>query len=145
MTDPGALLSPYARSLGITLAHQDAAATDLVLCVDFDQSVEGRPGHLHGGAISGLLETTGYAQLTHALAHAGREGRLKPINLTVQFLTGGKRQTSYAAARITKLGRRTANLVVEAWQDDRSRPIASAVMNVMIVPPLSDSTTAASD
>ncbi|HBK16827.1 MAG TPA: PaaI family thioesterase, partial [Erythrobacter sp.] len=38
---------------------------------------------------------------------------------------------------ITKLGRRSANLTVEAWQDDRSRPIATAVMNVLMAEPAS--------
>ena len=38
----------------------------------------------------------------------------------------------FAKARITKLGRRSANVTVEAWQDQRERPRASAVMNVMI-------------
>ena len=56
----------------------------------------------------------------------------KPINITVEFLASGKPRPTFAKGRITKLGRRTANLVVEAWQDQRDRPIASAVMNVMI-------------
>jgi acyl-coenzyme A thioesterase PaaI-like protein len=36
-------------------------------------------------------------------------------------------------ARINKLGRRNANLTVEAWQSDRSRPVATAVMNILMV------------
>jgi len=55
----------------------------------------------------------------------------------VQYLAAGKSRTSYAAGRITKLGRRSANLTVEAWQDDRSRPIATAVMNVLMAEPAS--------
>ena len=42
---------------------------------------------------------------------------------------------SFAKGRVTKLGRRSANLTVEAWQDDRSRPIATAVMNVLMAEP----------
>ena len=103
-----------------------------MLRVQFADAVQGRPGALHGGAISGLLETAGYALLRSALAEARREGAMKPINLTVQFLASGKTRTTFAKARIVKLGRRTANLSVEAWQDDPARPIASAVMNVMV-------------
>ncbi len=55
-----------------------------------------------------------------------------PINITVQFMRAGNEKRSFARARIVKLGRRTANLSVEAWQDDPLKPIASAVMNVMI-------------
>ena len=107
-----ALLTPYARSLGISLDRWDGEAP--VLRVDFSEAVLGRPGALHGGAISGLLETAGYGVLRAALARSGREAGFVPINITV------------------KLGRRTANLSVEAWQDDPLKPIASAVMNVMI-------------
>ncbi|HCI61003.1 MAG TPA: PaaI family thioesterase, partial [Erythrobacter sp.] len=85
----------------------------------------------------GLLETAGYAVLRAELARQQRAAILKPINITVQYLAAGKSRTSYAAGRITKLGRRSANLTVEAWQDDRSRPIATAVMNVLMAEPAS--------
>lgn len=123
-------LTPYAAALGITVERVEPDAP--VLRVEFSDSVQGRPGALHGGAISGLLETAGYALLKGALAEAGRSAALKPINLTVQFLASGKPRPTFAKARIVKLGRRTANLSIEAWQDDPARPIASAVMNVMV-------------
>lgn len=124
-------LTPYADAMGIALERIEDGAP--VLRVDFSDAVQGRPGALHGGAISGLLETAGYALLRAVLAEAGRPAAMKPINLTVQFLASGKPRTTFAQARIVKLGRRTANLSVEAWQDDPERPIASAVMNVMVV------------
>ena len=125
-----ALLTPYARSLGIALDRWEDDAP--VLHVDFSEAVLGRPGALHGGAISGLLETAGYGALRAALAKTGRAASFVPINITVQFLRAGDEKRSYASARIVKLGRRTANLSVEAWQEDPAKPIASAVMNVMI-------------
>lgn len=124
------VLTPYARSLGIALDRWEGDAP--VVRVAFSEAVLGRPGALHGGAISGLLETAGYGALRVQLAEAGREARLRPINITVQFLRSGKEKPSFACARIVKLGRRTANLSVEAWQDEREKPIATAVMNVMI-------------
>lgn len=123
-------LTPYADALGIAVDRVEDDAP--VLRVAFSDAVQGRPGALHGGAISGLLETAGYALLRGALAEAGREAVMKPINLTVQFLASGKPRPTFAKARIVKLGRRTANVSVEAWQDDPTRPIASAVMNVMV-------------
>lgn len=123
-------LTPYASALGIAVDSIEGGIP--ILTVDFSDAVQGRPGALHGGAISGLLETAGYALLRRALAGADRETRMKPINLTVQFLASGKPRPTFAKARIVKLGRRTANLSVEAWQDDPTRPIASAVMNVMV-------------
>ena len=125
------VLTPYARSLGIEVSHWDDNGP--VLRVPFGEQLEGRPGALHGGAISGLLETAGYAILRARLAEDGGPTKLKPINVTVQFLRAGKTDTSFARGRIVKLGRRTANISVEAWQDDPDKVIASAVMNVMMV------------
>ncbi|MEC8178878.1 MAG: PaaI family thioesterase, partial [Pseudomonadota bacterium] len=66
------------------------------------------------------------------LHERGEHAQLKPINITVQFLAAAKKEPLFAKARITKLGRRSANVTVEAWQEERDRPRASAVMNVMI-------------
>lgn len=128
--EPTELLSAYARSLGIRVAGEDGAMP--LLSVDFGPNVEGRPQHFHGGATAGLLETAGYAALRTALTAEGREAAMKPINITVQYLSAGKSKPTFASGRITRLGRRNANIAVEAWQDDRSRPIASAVMNILI-------------
>lgn len=134
MADTGsdAALTPYAGSLGIVVHSHDGGSP--VLACEFNTNVEGRPGNLHGGAISGLLETAGYAVLRSELSKLSRSHRLKPINITVQFLAPGKPKLTYATARITKLGRRNANIAVEAWQDDRSRPIATAIMNILMAP-----------
>jgi acyl-coenzyme A thioesterase PaaI-like protein len=125
-------LPAYARSLGIMVSGTDEAGMP-VLTVDFGPMVEGRPQHFHGGATAGLLETAGYAALRTALLAAGRDPQLKPINITVQYLAAGKSQASHAVGRITRLGRRNANVAVEAWQEGRSRPIATAVMNILMV------------
>ncbi len=123
-------LPAYARSLGIALDRFEADVP--VLRVDFGPNVEGRPGAFHGGATAGLLENAGYAALRHRLANEGRHPQLKPINITVQYLSAGKQKRAYALARITRLGRRNANVTVEAWQDNRDRPIATAVMNILM-------------
>ncbi|UIP06312.1 PaaI family thioesterase [Erythrobacter sp. SDW2] len=126
-------LTPYARSLGIAVDGMEDGAP--VLRAGGEEFTEGRPGVYHGGAISGLLETAGYAALRLALDEAGRTARLKPINITVQFLAPAKAARLYAKARILKLGRRNANIEVECWQDDRDRPRATAVMNVLLAEP----------
>ncbi|AOL24095.1 putative domain 1-containing protein [Erythrobacter litoralis] len=131
MTEGSSLeLTAYARSLGIEVEREEDGLP--VLAVDFGRNVEGRPGHFHGGATAGLLETAGYAALRTRLLAEGREPQLKPINITVQYLSAGRQKRTFALARITRLGRRNANLTVEAWQDDRTRPIASAVMNILM-------------
>ena len=123
-------LPAYAKALGITGHGMEDGIP--VLTVDFGPSVEGRPHHYHGGATAGLLENAGYAALRSRLIEEGRDARLKPVNITVQYLAAGKSQPSFAKGRITRLGRRNANITVEAWQDDRTRPIATATMNILM-------------
>lgn len=129
-----ARLTAYARAMGISIVDSDEAGPP-VLTLDFRHDLEGRPGAWHGGAIAGLLETAGYAALSAELARLGRDPLLKPINITVQYLSTGRPKASYARARIARLGRRNANLAVEAWQDDPNRPIASAMMNILMAEP----------
>ena len=133
MANEALQLTPYAKSLGIAIDTMEQGVP--VLRAGGEEITEGRPGVYHGGAISGLLETAGYTALRLALDDAERVVRLKPINITVQFLAPAKAAPLFAKARITKLGRRNANIDVECWQDDRERPRATAVMNVLLAEP----------
>ena len=125
-----ASLPPYALALGIGVERIDALAPVLTLTIS--EKVMGRPGFIHGGAIGGLLEMAAIAALRMALAQRGAVPRLKPVNVTVEFLRGGTEQRTYAIGRVTRAGRRIANVSAEAWQDDPARPIASAWMNVLL-------------
>ena len=125
-----ASLPPYALSVGIGVERIEAGAP--LLTLDFAEKVHGRPGFLHGGAIGGLLEMAAIAALRQALAERGAVPRLKPVNMTVEFLRGGTDRRTFALGRVTRAGRRIANVSAEAWQDDPARPIATAWMNVLL-------------
>lgn len=120
---------PYAELLGIEIEPGDIAPT---LVMPFAADVVGRPGFLHGGAIGGLLEMAAVAALTQALAAEGG-GRIKPINLTVDYMRGGRDKRTRARGTVTRLGTRVANVEAIAWQDEPERPIAAARMNYLIV------------
>jgi uncharacterized protein (TIGR00369 family) len=122
-------LPPYADLLGIEVEPSEGAP---ILLMPFADEVVGRPGFLHGGAISGLLEMAAIAALQHALAEEGG-GRIKPVNVTVDFMRGGRDKPTRAAGVVTRLGGRVANVEATAWQDDRDRPIALARMNYLLV------------
>ena len=126
---PQTSLPPYAELLGITLSPRDGAAP--ILSLPFADAVLGRPGFLHGGAIAGLLEVAAIVSLQHALAEEGG-GRIKPVNVTVDFMRGGRDKDSRAVGIVTRLGTRVANVESIAWQDERERPIAAARMNYLI-------------
>jgi uncharacterized protein (TIGR00369 family) len=122
-------LPPYAHFLGIT-AERDGDRGPLFQ-MPFGTRVVGRPHFLHGGAIAGLLEIAAVGTVLDALA--GEEGvSVKPINVTVDFMRGGRERLTFAAATIARLGNRIANVEAYAWQDDRDRPIAAARMTLML-------------
>jgi uncharacterized protein (TIGR00369 family) len=77
---------------------------------------------LHGGVIGGFLEATALAQL----AIVQGNGRFpKTIDVTIEYLRPGRALTTYARADLRKVGRRIANVHVEAWQEERRSPIAA--------------------
>jgi len=123
------MLPPYADLLGLTIERGDDDAP--VLLMPFGNDVVGRPGFLHGGAIAGLLEMAAIAALQEALESEGA-GRIKPINVTVDFMRGGRDKPTRAAGVVRRLGTRIANVEASAWQDHRSRPIAGARMNYLV-------------
>ena len=124
-------LPPYADLLGLSVDPDDES----VLIMPFADGVLGRPDFLHGGAISGLMEMAAIAALQHALAADGAQkprGRIKPINVTVDFMRGGRDKPTRAQGLVTRLGNRVANVEAAAWQDDPAKPIAAARMNYLI-------------
>ncbi|WP_294058739.1 PaaI family thioesterase [Sphingomonas sp.] len=121
-------LPPYADALGATVEQGEDGVP--VLVMPFGPDVIGRPGFLHGGALGGLLEMAAIYALKAAL---GEEGRVKPINVTVDYMRGGRDKPTRARGSVTRLGTRIANVEAIAWQDEPDRPIAAARMNYLIV------------
>ncbi len=122
-------LPPYAQLLKLRAKPDTDGAPIFVM--PFDEDVMGRPGFLHGGAIAGLLEFAAFATLRRALGEA--EVTMKPINVTVDYMRSGHPRDTFAAATIERLGARIANVEAQAWQKDRSAPIAAAQMNFLLV------------
>ncbi len=120
---------PYAELLGLSVEPGETAPT---LVMPFVIDVIGRPGFLHGGAIGGLLEMAAVGALKQALEAEGG-ARIKPINLTVDYMRGGRDKPTRARGTVTRLGTRVANVEAVAWQDEPDRPIAAARMNYLIV------------
>jgi uncharacterized protein (TIGR00369 family) len=122
-------LPPYARLLGIRT--EPAPDGEILFVMPFADVVLGRPGFLHGGAIAGLLEFAAFGALYDALGTRDRV-TAKPIGITVQYMRGGAMHDTFAAAAVTRLGNRVANVEARAWQLDRAKPIAAAQLNVLL-------------
>ena len=128
---------PYARFLGL---RAELAGDEMTVILPFSQHLIGNvqlPA-IHGGVLGALLEITALAQLslTQGLARQPR-----PIDVTVEYLRSGRPLDTYARATIKRLGRRVANVQVEAWQEERSRPIASLHGHFHVTPSEGDGAT----
>jgi uncharacterized protein (TIGR00369 family) len=116
--------SPFARALGIRVSD------DGTLVMPFSPGIIGNPilPAIHGGITGAFLETTAIMGVTRELGVSPP----KPIGLTVNYLRSGRALDSYANVSIVKQGRRVVAFEAQAWQDDRTKPIASAFGHFML-------------
>ena len=117
--------SPFARFLGIRLGDGGT------LVMPFSQKIIGNPilPAIHGGMTGAFLETTAIVGVTREL---GVSALPKPIGLTINYLRSGRALDSYANVSIVKQGRRVVAFEAKAWQDDPTKPIASAFGHFML-------------
>jgi len=112
---------PYARFLGVEV---ELRGDELTLVLPYKEQLVGNPmlPALHGGVVGAFMEFAAVAQI----AVAQRAVRLpKTIDIGIDYLRSGRPTATFARARVTKLGRRIANVRVEAWQYERNDPIAT--------------------
>lgn len=126
-------MPPFARHMGMTVDHMAGGLP--VIAYDYGTAVMGRPGFVHGGALGGLLEIAAIAALRVTLGSDERDTRLKPVNVTINFMRGGRELRTYALGEVTRIGRRVANVEAKAWQEDPARPIATVFMNFLLSAP----------
>ena len=117
--------SPFACCLGIRIGE------DGTLMMPFSAKIIGNPmlPAIHGGMTGAFLETTAIVGVTREL---GVSVRPKPIGLTINYLRSGRALDSYANVSIVKQGRRVVAFEAQAWQDDPTKPIASAFGHFML-------------
>ncbi|HEX3699112.1 MAG TPA: PaaI family thioesterase [Phenylobacterium sp.] len=112
---------PYVRFLGM---RAELAGDEMTAVLPFAPDLVGNihlPA-LHGGVIGAFLEMTALAQLSVTQGSAKVH---KTIDVTIEYLRPGRALTTYARADLRKVGRRVANVHVEAWQEARDHPIAA--------------------
>lgn len=121
---------PYAQLLGISADHSNG---ELLGVMRFSPSLIGNAAipALHGGTIGALLESTAIFQL---LWESETIVLPRTITITVDYLRSGRAVDTFARGTITRLGRRVASVRAEAWQEDRTKPIATANAHLLITP-----------
>ena len=121
---------PYAQFLGVRLElHGD----EMTGVLPFAEHLIGNPTlpALHGGVIGAFMEMTAVLQLS--IAEAQRR-QPRPVDVSIDYLRSGRPVDTYARALIKKVGRRIANVQVEAWQDARAAPIAALHGHFLLTP-----------
>jgi len=113
---------PYARFLGLSAGQ---VGDELITTMRFGDHLVGNPAlpALHGGTLGALLESAAIFEL---LWRAETIVLPKTITLTVDYLRSGAPVDTHARGIVTRQGRRVTNVRAEAWQGDRSTPVATA-------------------
>ena len=113
---------PYARTVGLEVFTDDHG---LVTVLRYRASNIGNTQipAIHGGVVGALLE---HAAILQLVTEIGIDVAPKIINLSVDYLRPARTVDTFARGTVIKQGRRVANVRVEAWQDNPSRPVAAA-------------------
>jgi uncharacterized protein (TIGR00369 family) len=117
---------PYARFIGM---RAELAGDEMTAVLPFSEHLIGNPilPALHGGVLGAFMEITAVAQL--AIVQAGEPGKplMQPrtIDVTIEYLRSAGPRPVFARAAIKRMGKRIANVQVEAWQDSRAEPVAA--------------------
>lgn len=111
---------PYARWLGMEASMEDGV---MIAALPYRENLVGNPAipALHGGVIGAFMEFAAALQICVA-CETGHPPLT--IGVTVEYLRPGRPKTLFARASIKRLGRRIANVHVEAWQDAKGTPVA---------------------
>jgi uncharacterized protein (TIGR00369 family) len=112
---------PYVGFLGM---RADLAGDEMTAVLPYSDHLIGNPilPALHGGVLGAFMELTALCQL--AVTEKGVR-MPKTIDITIEYLRPGKPIVTYARADVRKVGRRIANVHVEAWQEARGSPVAA--------------------
>lgn len=112
---------PYAKFIGM---HAELAGDEMTAILPFSEHIVGNPilPAIHGGVLGAFMEMTALAQLSVA---EPLKRQPRTIDVSIEYLRTGRPLTTFARAHIKKVGRRIANVHVEAWQEQRAAPIAA--------------------
>jgi len=120
--DPAAFIAaiPYARFIGVKATLRGGS---LHFVMPFQRILLGNTNirALHGGALAALAELASSVTLLwrHETAHLP-----KSITTTMDYRRSATDIDTYAAAEVTRLGRRLATVAVTLWQQAPTKPVA---------------------
>lgn len=113
---------PYAQFLGIT-CREEAGEPLFVLPFKADNIGNTLLPAIHGGVIGGFLEN---AALMHLMWAREAAESPKIIDFSLDYLRSAGPADLYARCDIVRQGKRVANVLITAWQDDPAKPVVTA-------------------
>jgi uncharacterized protein (TIGR00369 family) len=124
-------VTPYARFLGMNAIR---AGDEMTAILPYAPHLIGNPQipALHGGVLGAFMEMTALLQLS---IEERQKRQPRTIDVTIEYLRPGRPLTTFARADVRKVGRRIANVHVEAWQDSRASPVAALRGHFMLSVP----------
>ena len=107
---------PHDRFLGITAGDGDEPS--YVLPASDDLIGDDSGPTIHGGVLAAFLEAAAVLHFS-VVEHV----EVESIDFTTDFLRPATIVATEARVSVVRRGRRFAQVTVEAWQDDQSRPV----------------------
>jgi uncharacterized protein (TIGR00369 family) len=119
---------PYARFLGLSMRREDGAP---IASMRFDDHLVGDAGipALHGGTLAALLESTA---ILAVMVDPATSTMPRTITITIDYLRSGRATDTHCRARVVRQGRRVVVVACEAYQEDRDKPVATAVVHLLV-------------
>ena len=111
--------SPFSRFLGIEAKLDDRGVLAILPIRDELIGNVMLPA-MHGGCVASFLEIACLLQLAQEM---GTTSPARAIDISVEYLRPARRETTFARARIRRLGKRVAVVHAEAWQQDEDKPV----------------------
>lgn len=113
---------PYANLIGLKFQR---LGKDVLFQLPKNDDNIGNPilPAIHGGVIGGFMELSASLHLMMSMDSATLP---KMIDFSLDYLRAGRHQDTYAECQVWRQGSRVANVAINAWQTERSSPIATA-------------------
>ncbi|MCG9696436.1 PaaI family thioesterase [Shewanella sp. Isolate11] len=119
---------PYAKFIGMEVVR---FGDELVFQLPAKDENIGNPTlpAIHGGVIAGFMEMSAIVQL---MVFMQTTKVPKIVDFSIDYLRAGYHRDSFAECKITRQGRRVANVNINCWQTNRKSLIATARAHFLI-------------
>lgn len=113
---------PYAKLLGIQAVERDGLPVFLLPYAEHNIGNVLLPA-IHGGVIGGFLEN---AAVLHLMWAQESTGIPRIVDFSIDYLRSARALDLHGRCEIVRQGKRVANVLMTAWQDDETKPVATA-------------------